>query len=106
MTAKISLNLHALDLFKKLCEETDRYNVIVEETKTGATLVDAGIKADGGFLAGKIITTFTFLPLRQAFIRAFITLELEATRYIVTDISFTLGSIEASCNRLINILKS
>ncbi len=28
----------------------------VEETSSGATLIDAGIKADGGFLAGKIIT--------------------------------------------------
>ena len=66
MTAKISLNLHALDLFKKLCEETDRYNVIVEETKTGATLVDAGIKADGGFLAGKIITEICLAGYGQA----------------------------------------
>jgi len=56
MSSKISLNLHALDLFKKLCSETDKYNVTVEETATGATLVDAGIEADGGYLAGEVIT--------------------------------------------------
>jgi methenyltetrahydromethanopterin cyclohydrolase len=30
--------------------------VVVEETESGATLIDAGIKAEGGFLAGEIIT--------------------------------------------------
>ena len=56
MTAKISLNLSALALLKKLCSEADKYNVIVEETPSGATLVDAGIKAEGGFLAGAVVT--------------------------------------------------
>ncbi len=52
MTAKISLNVSALALLKKLCSEADKYNVIVEETPSGATLVDAGIKAEGGFYLG------------------------------------------------------
>jgi len=56
MTAKISLNLSALALLKKLCNEADKYNVIVEESNSGATLVDAGIKAEGGFLAGEMVT--------------------------------------------------
>src|SRR3989304_1380491 len=56
MTAKISLNLSALALLKKLCNEADKYNVIVEETDSGATLVDAGIKPEGGFLAGALVT--------------------------------------------------
>jgi methenyltetrahydromethanopterin cyclohydrolase len=56
MTAKISLNLSALALLKKLCDEADKYNVIVEESNSGATLVDAGIKAEGGFLAGEMVT--------------------------------------------------
>ena len=56
MTAKISLNLSALALLKTLCNEADKYNVIVEETNSGATLVDAGIKAEGGFLAGAAVT--------------------------------------------------
>jgi methenyltetrahydromethanopterin cyclohydrolase len=56
MTAKISLNLSALALLKTLCNEADKYNVIVEESNSGATLVDAGIKAEGGFLAGEMVT--------------------------------------------------
>jgi methenyltetrahydromethanopterin cyclohydrolase len=56
MTAKINLNLSALALLKTLCKEADKYNVIVEETNSGATLVDAGIKAEGGFLAGAAVT--------------------------------------------------
>ena len=51
-----SLNLSALNLVKKLCNEPQKYNVTVEETEAGATLVDAGINAQGGFFAGEIIT--------------------------------------------------
>ena len=56
MTGKISLNLSALVLFKKLCNEAEKYNVTVEETNSGVTLVDAGINAEGGFLAGALVT--------------------------------------------------
>ena len=54
--SKNSLNSSALTLVKKLCEEAGRYGVVVEETALGATLIDAGINASGGFLAGEIIT--------------------------------------------------
>ena len=54
--SKISLNISALALVKKLCNEAENYAVVVEETESGATLIDAGIKAEGGFLAGVIIT--------------------------------------------------
>ncbi len=54
--SKISLNNSALELIKKLCVEADRYSVSVEKTESGATLIDAGIKAEGGFFAGEIIT--------------------------------------------------
>ena len=53
---KKSLNLTALSLVKKLCAEAAYYGVILEETKSGATLIDAGIRAKGGFLAGEMIT--------------------------------------------------
>ncbi len=53
---KLSVNLTALSLVKKLCVRAENYGVVVEETELGATLIDAGIKAKGGFLAGKIIT--------------------------------------------------
>jgi methenyltetrahydromethanopterin cyclohydrolase len=54
--SKISLNASALALVKKLCENADKYAVAVEETESGATLIDAGIKAEGGFLAGEMVT--------------------------------------------------
>jgi len=54
--SKISLNISALALVKRLCNEAENYAVVVEETESGATLIDAGIKAEGGFLAGEIIT--------------------------------------------------
>jgi methenyltetrahydromethanopterin cyclohydrolase len=54
--SKISLNASALTLVKRLCNEAEKYAVAVEETESGATLIDAGIKAEGGFLAGEIIT--------------------------------------------------
>lgn len=54
--SKINLNLSALRLVKKLCSEAENYLVSIEETKSGATLIDAGLESEGGFLAGEIIT--------------------------------------------------
>jgi methenyltetrahydromethanopterin cyclohydrolase len=54
--SNISLNNSALEIVQNLCKEAEKYNVIVEETKSGATLIDAGINADGGFFAGELIT--------------------------------------------------
>jgi methenyltetrahydromethanopterin cyclohydrolase len=54
--SKIGLNIAALGLVQKLRDEAEKYNVTVEETKSGATLIDAGINAEGGFFAGEIIT--------------------------------------------------
>ena len=56
MPQRLSVNKAARQLVKKLCNQADEYDVIVGETKSGATLIDAGIKAKGGFLAGKLIT--------------------------------------------------
>jgi len=53
---KNGLNLTALPLFQKLCRDSEKYNVSVEKSKSGATLVDAGVNAEGGFFAGEIIT--------------------------------------------------
>ena len=52
----LSVNRYAIRLVKKLCEEAEGYGVNVKETGSGATLIDAGIRAKGGFLAGKIVT--------------------------------------------------
>ncbi len=53
---EINLNLSALSLVKRLCNEPMKYGVSVEETMSGATVIDAGINARGGFLAGKMVT--------------------------------------------------
>ena len=52
----LSVNQRAYELVQKLCAASDEYCVAVRKTKSGATLIDAGIKAKGGFNAGKIIT--------------------------------------------------
>jgi len=52
----LSVNRSALGLVKKLCERAEEYGVNVRETESGATLIDAGIRAKGGFLASKIVT--------------------------------------------------
>lgn len=53
---QLSINQTAHQLIKKLCNQPDKYGIIVKDTKSGATIIDAGIKAKGGFQAGKIIT--------------------------------------------------
>ncbi|HEX9262056.1 MAG TPA: methenyltetrahydromethanopterin cyclohydrolase, partial [Candidatus Bathyarchaeia archaeon] len=53
---KFNLNKSALNLVNKLCAEADKYGVSYEQTPTGATLVDAGLNVEGGFLAGEVVT--------------------------------------------------
>ncbi len=69
---KIGLNKSALNLVNKLCDESDKYQVNVEKSDSGATLIDAGIEAEGGFLAGEMVTeiclggygTATVMPIQ------------------------------------------
>jgi methenyltetrahydromethanopterin cyclohydrolase len=63
--SKINLNLSAYKLFEKLCKNSEEYSVLVEKTKCGATLVDAGLEAKGGFFAGEIITEICLGGLGQ-----------------------------------------
>lgn len=53
---EISLNLSALALVHKLASNSEKYGVIVDKSSSGATIIDAGIKARGGFLAGQMVT--------------------------------------------------
>jgi methenyltetrahydromethanopterin cyclohydrolase len=55
-SSKIKLNNSALDLFRRMCVQSDKYGVAVEQSESGATLIDAGINTEGGYLAGEIIT--------------------------------------------------
>ena len=52
---KTSLNNSALRLVSKLVKEAELCSVSIEKPKSGATLIDAGLKAEGGFLAGETI---------------------------------------------------
>lgn len=53
---RLSVNQAAWHLVKKICDKASEYGVSVKETKSGTILIDAGIEAKGGFLAGKIVT--------------------------------------------------
>jgi len=63
---KLSVNKEAKKLLNKLLTDPNKYGVVVRETKKGATLIDAGIKAKGGFQAGKIITEICLGGLGKA----------------------------------------
>jgi len=63
---RISLNFAALSLVKRLRTEAENFCVVVEKAKSGATLIDAGINAKGGFLAGEIITEICLGGLGKA----------------------------------------
>ncbi|RLI35201.1 methenyltetrahydromethanopterin cyclohydrolase, partial [Candidatus Bathyarchaeota archaeon] len=52
----MSVNLNALRLVEELCEGADYYRVEVKEHPSGAKVIDSGIKAKGGLLAGRLIT--------------------------------------------------
>jgi methenyltetrahydromethanopterin cyclohydrolase len=52
----LSVNCAAYKLVEELCNNAEEYGVIISKTKSGATLIDAGIQAKGGFSAGKIVT--------------------------------------------------
>jgi methenyltetrahydromethanopterin cyclohydrolase len=52
----LSVNSLAWKLLGKIVERPDYYGIKVEKAGSGTTIVDAGIKAKGGFQAGKIIT--------------------------------------------------
>jgi len=63
---RLSLNHNALKLVKVLCGRADEYGVIVKKNDLGACLIDAGVEAEGGFLAGKTITEICLGGLGEA----------------------------------------
>jgi len=91
----LSVNRLAWKLLDKLCENPDFYGVKVEKTGSGATIVDAGIEAKGGFQAGKIITEICMGGCGKAEIipRRYGELELPSI-FVYTDhpVIATLGS--------------
>ena len=55
-TQKLSVNRIAHSLVKRLRDCADEFGVLVKEVESGATLIDVGINAKGGFAAGQLIT--------------------------------------------------
>jgi methenyltetrahydromethanopterin cyclohydrolase len=91
----LSVNRLAWKLLEKLLEKPDYYGIKVEKTSSGTTVVDAGIKAKGGFQAGKIITEICMGGCGKAEItyRKYGKLELPSI-FVYTDqpVIATLGS--------------
>lgn len=56
MKKTLSVNRLAWKLVEKIREKPEYYGVIVEETSSGSTVVDAGIEGEGGFETGRVIT--------------------------------------------------
>jgi methenyltetrahydromethanopterin cyclohydrolase len=54
--SNLKVNQRALKLVENLLDEPDKYNVNVITTREGPTIVDAGVEAKGGYLAGKVVT--------------------------------------------------
>ena len=52
----LSVNRLAWKIAEKLLDKQDFYGVHASKTSAGATVIDAGVKAPGGFQAGKILT--------------------------------------------------
>ena len=63
---KISINRLAYNLVKRLSDHADECKVIFKKMDSGATLIDAGIMAQGGYLAGQIITEICLGALGKA----------------------------------------
>ncbi|MBS7627672.1 methenyltetrahydromethanopterin cyclohydrolase, partial [Candidatus Bathyarchaeota archaeon] len=61
-----SVNKEALPLVEGLLEKGFEYGLKVEKTSKGATIVDAGIEAKGGYMAGSIITEICLGGLGRA----------------------------------------
>ncbi|MCK5403134.1 methenyltetrahydromethanopterin cyclohydrolase, partial [Candidatus Bathyarchaeota archaeon] len=52
----ISVNDNALPLVKEIIKRQDVFKVKVEKSDEGTTIIDTGIRAQGGYLTGKYIT--------------------------------------------------
>jgi methenyltetrahydromethanopterin cyclohydrolase len=62
----VSVNRQALKLVEAMVARADELRIGVEEGPGGCTLIDAGIKHPGGFLAGKYVTEICLGGLGEA----------------------------------------
>ena len=56
MVKALSVNQMAWEKAQKLINNPELFSVTVTKSTTGATIIDAGVNASGGFQAGKILT--------------------------------------------------
>jgi methenyltetrahydromethanopterin cyclohydrolase len=56
MANTLSVNQSAWKKAQKLIDDPEFYGVIISKSSMGATIIDAGVKASGGFQAGKKLT--------------------------------------------------
>lgn len=63
-----SVNKEAIKVVREICEKPEKYNVIVKRDDSGACIIDAGINANGGFLAGEAVTKICLGGLGEAYI--------------------------------------
>jgi len=91
----LSVNRLAWKLLEKLIEDSELYGVKVEKASSGTTIIDAGITAEGGFEAGKMVTEICMGGCGKAEItcRRYGELELPSI-FVYTDhpVIATLGS--------------
>lgn len=52
----ISVNQHGLKVIEEVIRKSEELAVTIEKHSTGATIIDMGVTAKGGFLAGKYLT--------------------------------------------------
>ncbi|MDR0492385.1 MAG: methenyltetrahydromethanopterin cyclohydrolase [Nitrososphaerota archaeon] len=56
MVRALSVNQLAWQKAQKFLNNPELYGVIISKSSTGATIIDAGVKASGGFATGKLLT--------------------------------------------------
>jgi methenyltetrahydromethanopterin cyclohydrolase len=82
----LSVNRKAYELVQKLCAASEEFCVSVKKTRLGATLIDAGIRVNGGFNAGRIVTEICMGGLGEAriFLKRYGDIELSSI-FVYTD---------------------
>jgi len=63
---ELSVNRNALKLVKDLCDNPERYGVTVKGNSLKTCIIDVGIEAKGGLLAGKTVTEICLGGLGEA----------------------------------------
>ncbi|MCX8171433.1 MAG: methenyltetrahydromethanopterin cyclohydrolase [Candidatus Bathyarchaeota archaeon] len=61
-----SVNSGAIKIVREICERPEKYNVVVKKSCLGACIIDAGVKARGGFSVGRLIIEICLGGLGEA----------------------------------------